>query len=43
MKKKLASQGAESLGGTPERFATLIRDDIVRWGKVVKESGAKVD
>ncbi|UST56138.1 tripartite tricarboxylate transporter substrate binding protein (plasmid) [Comamonadaceae bacterium OTU4NAUVB1] len=43
VKKKLASQGAESLGGTPERFATLIRDDIVRWGKVVKESGAKVD
>jgi tripartite-type tricarboxylate transporter receptor subunit TctC len=43
VKKKLASQGAEALGGTPEQFATLIRDDIVRWGKVVKESGAKVD
>ena len=43
VRKKLASQGAEALGGTPERFATLIRDDIVRWGKVVKESGAKVD
>ncbi len=43
VKKKLASQGAESLGGTPEKFATLIRDDIVRWGKVVKESGVKVD
>jgi tripartite-type tricarboxylate transporter receptor subunit TctC len=43
VQKKLASQGTEALGGTPERFATLIRDDIVRWGKVVKESGAKVD
>ena len=31
------------LGGTPEQFAELIQDDIARWGKVVKESGAKVD
>ncbi|KWT98563.1 Tripartite tricarboxylate transporter family receptor [Variovorax sp. WDL1] len=43
VKKKLASQGAETLGGTPEQFAKLIRDDIGRWGRIVKESGAKVD
>ncbi|MDM0026586.1 Bug family tripartite tricarboxylate transporter substrate binding protein [Variovorax saccharolyticus] len=43
VKKKLASQGADVLGGTPEQFGALIRSDIVRWGQVVKESGAKVD
>jgi len=43
VKKKLASQGADVLGGTPEQFASLIHNDIARWGKVVKESGAKVD
>jgi len=43
VKKKLASQGADALGGTPEHFAKLIHDDIGRWGKIVKESGAKVD
>jgi tripartite-type tricarboxylate transporter receptor subunit TctC len=43
VRKKLASQGADSLGGTPEQFAKLIHDDIGRWGKIVKESGAKVD
>ena len=43
VKKKLASQGADALGGTPEQFAKLIHDDIGRWGKIVKESGAKVD
>jgi len=43
VKKKLASQGADALGGTPEQFAKLIRDDIVRWAPIVKESGAKVD
>ncbi|MEP6721682.1 MAG: tripartite tricarboxylate transporter substrate binding protein [Variovorax sp.] len=43
VKKKLGDQGADVLGGTPEQFSALIRDDIVRWGGVVKESGAKVD
>ncbi|PLC07173.1 LacI family transcriptional regulator [Variovorax sp. RO1] len=43
VRKKLASQGADALGGTPEQFAKLIRDDIVRWAPIVKESGAKVD
>ena len=42
-KKKLEGQGADVLGGTPEQFGKLIQDDIVRWGKVVKDSGAKVD
>jgi tripartite-type tricarboxylate transporter receptor subunit TctC len=43
LRKKLTDQGAEPIGGTPEQFATLIRDDIGRWGRVVKESGARVD
>jgi tripartite-type tricarboxylate transporter receptor subunit TctC len=41
--KRLAEQGADPAGGTPEQFAALMRDDIQRWGKVVKESGAKLD
>ncbi|GAB3770042.1 tripartite tricarboxylate transporter substrate binding protein [Ramlibacter monticola] len=43
LKKKLGDQGADVAGGTPEQFARLIRDDIARWGRIVKESGAKVD
>ncbi|GAB3659305.1 Bug family tripartite tricarboxylate transporter substrate binding protein [Ramlibacter alkalitolerans] len=43
LKKKMDAQGADILGGTPEQFATLIRDDIGRWGKIVKESGARID
>jgi len=43
VKKKLDDQGADVMGGTPEQFGKLIREDIVRWGRVVKESGAKVD
>ncbi|MEO8805198.1 MAG: tripartite tricarboxylate transporter substrate binding protein [Burkholderiaceae bacterium] len=43
LRKKLGDEGADPVGGTPERFALLIKDDITRWGKIVKDSGVKVD
>jgi len=43
LSKRLADEGADAAGGTAEQFAALIRDEILRWGKVVRESGAKVD
>jgi len=43
LRTKLGNEGADPAGGTPEQFAALIRDEIPRWGKVVKDSGAKVD
>jgi tripartite-type tricarboxylate transporter receptor subunit TctC len=43
VRAKLASEGGDVLGGSPEEFATLLKADIGRWGKVVKDSGAKVD
>jgi tripartite-type tricarboxylate transporter receptor subunit TctC len=43
LQKKLSDQGADVAGSTPDQFAKLVRDEIARWGKVVKESGAKVD
>jgi len=43
LQRKLGDQGADVAGSSPEQFAKLIRDDITRWGKIVKDSGAKVD
>ena len=40
---RLAAEGGEVLGGSPERFASLLRADHAKWGRIVKESGAKVD
>ena len=41
--KKLGDQGADVGGSTPEQFGKLIKDDMARWGRIVKESGATVD
>ncbi len=38
MKEKLASQGAEPAGGTPEDYAATIRADAATWARVVKEA-----
>ena len=41
--KRLVDMGVDPLGGTPEAFGNRIRADTVRFGKAVKESGAKAD
>ena len=41
--KKLAAIDFEPVGNTPEEFGTFIKKEVARWGKVVKESGAKLD
>jgi tripartite-type tricarboxylate transporter receptor subunit TctC len=43
LQKKLEEQGADVTFSTPERFSALIKDETARWGKVIKESGAKLD
>ena len=37
------SQGAEAGGQPPEQFAQFVRSEIVKWAKVAKDAGVKID
>ena len=43
VRSPFAIQGIEVIGGTPEQFASYIRDEITKWAKVIRLSGAKAD
>jgi tripartite-type tricarboxylate transporter receptor subunit TctC len=38
-----AALGAEPMNTTPEQFAAFLKSDIVKWQKVVRDSGARMD
>ena len=43
LRDRLAQQGAEAAPSTPEQLAALLKDDLVRWSGIVKDSGAQID
>jgi tripartite-type tricarboxylate transporter receptor subunit TctC len=43
IRERMAEQGAEPSPTTPEAFAAFQKAEVVKWAKVVKDSGAKVE
>jgi tripartite-type tricarboxylate transporter receptor subunit TctC len=41
VRAKLEAAGIDIQGGSPEDYAALIKSDLVKWGKVIKEAGIK--
>jgi tripartite-type tricarboxylate transporter receptor subunit TctC len=41
LREKLAAQGIEAVGGTPESVQAQLADDIARWGRVIAEAKVK--
>jgi tripartite-type tricarboxylate transporter receptor subunit TctC len=39
VRSRLTSAGIEIQGGTPEQFGNVIRVEIDKWGRIVKEAG----
>jgi len=42
-RKRMADFGFEPIGNTPEEFGAFVKEDIARWAKLVKETGANVE
>jgi tripartite-type tricarboxylate transporter receptor subunit TctC len=44
LRDKLDQQGVEiAAPTTPEQFSALLQDDLAKWARIVKASGAAVD
>jgi len=43
VRTRMAGFGFEPIGNTPEEFGAFVKEDIARWAKLVKETGAKVE
>lgn len=43
LRKQMLGQGADAMSGTPEKFSGYVRSEVGKWGKVVRDSGARVE
>jgi tripartite-type tricarboxylate transporter receptor subunit TctC len=43
VRESLAKIGTDVGGGTPEEFGALVRAETVRWAKVIKDAGIKIN
>ena len=43
VKEKFLTQGADTIGSTPEQFAAAIKVDIAKLSKLIKDAGIRAD
>ncbi len=43
IRRRLTDQGIEPAGGAPGQLADFTHAELVKWGKIVRESGARVE
>jgi len=43
IRRKFASIGVETVGGSPEQFAARVRDETVKWGRIFKDAGIRAE
>ena len=42
-RERLLRAGIEAVGNTPEEFAAIIRDDMARKGKIIRDAGIRME
>jgi tripartite-type tricarboxylate transporter receptor subunit TctC len=43
LRERLGTMGIQPLASTPEQFGEFLKSEVVKWGKAVRESGARVE
>ena len=39
VRQRLLDQGAEPVGNTPEEFGAIVREEVAKWGEVIRAAG----
>ena len=43
VRERLTTMGADGIGNTPQQFTAFIKAEMVKWAKVVKDAGIKIE
>jgi tripartite-type tricarboxylate transporter receptor subunit TctC len=43
VRARLAADGTEVVANTPAEFATLLRTEYARWGKLIRDAGLQAE
>ncbi|MCX7200129.1 MAG: tripartite tricarboxylate transporter substrate binding protein [Proteobacteria bacterium] len=43
IRRQYAAEGNDGIGSTPEQFAAVVREDIARYAKIVRDAGIRPD
>jgi hypothetical protein len=42
-RERMSAQGLEAVGGTPQQYSQHLKDDLAKYGRIVKAAGIKLD
>jgi tripartite-type tricarboxylate transporter receptor subunit TctC len=43
VKERLSADGSMPMANSPEEFSSFIKAELMKWGRVIKASGARVE
>ncbi len=43
IRERLIQMGIDPVAGTPAQFEQFLRDEVAKWGKVIKQAGVKIE
>ena len=43
IKERMAAQGLEAVGGTPQQYSQHLKEELAKYGRIVKAAGIKLD
>ena len=43
LRERMAAQGQEAVGGTPQQYAAHLKEELAKYGRIVKAAGIRAD